>query len=84
MPNIFEICLHWTSVLTILNEYIQYDSVYFCFVSVPMNKIVVGNTPSPNIKKVQSKVGSMANAAHKVTLAFFTYNKECVHVYLNL
>ena len=36
-------------------------------VSVPMNKIVVGNTPSPNLKKVQSKVGSMANAAHKVT-----------------
>ena len=33
-----------------------------------MNKIVVGNTPSPNIKKVQSKVGSMANAAHKVSL----------------
>ena len=30
-----------------------------------MNKIQVGNVPSPNLKTVQSKVGSMANASYK-------------------
>jgi len=32
---------------------------------VPMNKVVVGHTPSPNLKKVQSKVGSLANTSHR-------------------
>jgi len=32
---------------------------------VPMNRIKVGMTASPNLKKVQSKVGSLANAKHK-------------------
>nr|CAG4650571.1 EOG090X0G74 [Sida crystallina] len=32
---------------------------------VPMNKIQVGNAPSPNLKTVTSKIGSMANAAYK-------------------
>ena len=32
---------------------------------VPMNKIKVGNANSPNLKKIQSKVGSLANASHK-------------------
>lgn len=32
---------------------------------LPMNKIQVGNVPSPNLKTVQSKVGSMANASYK-------------------
>lgn len=32
---------------------------------VPMNKIVVGHAPSPNLKKVQSRVGSLANTTHK-------------------
>jgi len=32
---------------------------------VPMNKIKVGMTQSPNIKQVRSKVGSLANATHK-------------------
>lgn len=32
---------------------------------IPMNKIEVGNTPSPNLKKVQSKIGSLDNATHK-------------------
>lgn len=30
-----------------------------------MNKIEVGNAPSPNLKKVASKIGSMENAQHK-------------------
>lgn len=31
------------------------------FLEVPMNKVKVGITPSPNIKEVKSKVGSLAN-----------------------
>lgn len=30
-----------------------------------MNKIEVGNAPSPNLRKVQSKIGSLQNATHK-------------------
>ena len=30
-----------------------------------MNKIKVGNANSPNLKKIQSKVGSLANASHR-------------------
>ena len=30
-----------------------------------MNKIQVGNTPSPNLKSIKSKIGSLDNAAHK-------------------
>ncbi|XP_026318520.1 microtubule-associated protein tau isoform X2 [Hyposmocoma kahamanoa] len=32
---------------------------------VPMNKIQVGNAPSPNIKAVKSKIGSLENATYK-------------------
>ncbi|KAL7023953.1 hypothetical protein ACKWTF_012847 [Chironomus riparius] len=32
---------------------------------IPMNRIEVGNTPSPNLKKVTSKIGSLENAQHK-------------------
>merc|ERR1719471_489932 len=32
---------------------------------VPMNKIVVGTTQSPNLKQVKSKIGSLQNASHK-------------------
>lgn len=32
---------------------------------VPMNKIQVGNAPSPNLKQVRSKIGSLDNATHK-------------------
>ncbi|XP_058813936.1 microtubule-associated protein tau isoform X4 [Topomyia yanbarensis] len=32
---------------------------------VPMNKIQVGATPSPNLKVVKSKIGSLQNATHK-------------------
>jgi len=32
---------------------------------VAMNKIKVGNTPSPNIKEVKSKVGSLGGTTHK-------------------
>merc|ERR1719412_2437530 len=32
---------------------------------VPMNKVKVGMSQSPNIKQVRSKVGSLANATHK-------------------
>ena len=34
-------------------------------VSVPMNKIVVGVTASPNLKQVRSKIGSLENASYK-------------------
>lgn len=30
-----------------------------------MNKIQVGNAPSPNLKQVRSKIGSLDNATHK-------------------
>lgn len=32
---------------------------------VPMNKIQVGGAPSPNLKVVKSKIGSLENATHK-------------------
>jgi len=32
---------------------------------VPMNKIQVGAAPSPNLKTVKSKIGSLQNATHK-------------------
>ncbi|KAF5298684.1 hypothetical protein FQR65_LT09664 [Abscondita terminalis] len=32
---------------------------------VPMNKVQVGSAPSPNLKVVKSKIGSLENAAHK-------------------
>ncbi|CAH0672714.1 unnamed protein product [Chilo suppressalis] len=32
---------------------------------VPMNKVQVGNAPSPNIKTVKSKIGSLDNATYK-------------------
>ena len=35
------------------------------FFSVPMNRIKVGMTSSPNLKKVQSKVGSLSNASYR-------------------
>lgn len=30
-----------------------------------MNKVQVGATPSPNLKAVRSKIGSLQNATHK-------------------
>ena len=35
-------------------------------ISVPMNKIVVGNAPSPNLVTAQSRIGSLSNTQHKV------------------
>jgi len=32
---------------------------------VPMNKIVVGNAPSPNLMKAQSRIGSLSNNKYK-------------------
>ncbi|XP_059611996.1 microtubule-associated protein tau isoform X2 [Phlebotomus argentipes] len=32
---------------------------------VPMNKVQVGGAPSPNLKAVKSKIGSLENATHK-------------------
>lgn len=32
---------------------------------MPMNKVQVGNAPSPNIKAVKSKIGSLDNATYK-------------------
>jgi hypothetical protein len=41
-----------------------------------MNKIEVGNAPSPNLKKVASKIGSLENAQHKPgeLCEFFFFN----------
>lgn len=43
--------------------------LYYYFVrfipEVPMNKVHVGSAPSPNIKAVKSKIGSLDNATHK-------------------
>lgn len=33
--------------------------------SVPMNKVQVGHAPSPNLKAVRSKIGSLDNATYK-------------------
>lgn len=30
-----------------------------------MNKVHVGNAPSPNLKVIKSKIGSLENATHK-------------------
>lgn len=38
----------------------SYDSI-----TVPMNKVQVGATPSPNLKAVRSKIGSLENTTHK-------------------
>ena len=46
---------------TIDERYLSNFSIF----SVPMNRIKVGMTSSPNLKKVQSKVGSLANANHR-------------------
>ena len=35
--------------------------------SVPMNKIVVGSAPSPNLMSAQSRIGSLANTQHRVS-----------------
>ncbi|XP_045465490.1 translation initiation factor IF-2-like isoform X2 [Harmonia axyridis] len=32
---------------------------------LPMNKVQVGSAPSPNLKEVRSKIGSLQNATHK-------------------
>jgi hypothetical protein len=37
----------------------------FVFSEVPMNKVQVGFAPSPNLKTVHSKIGSLANANYK-------------------
>lgn len=34
-------------------------------VGLPMNKVQVGSAPSPNLKVVRSKVGSLQNTSHK-------------------
>ena len=42
-------------------------SVFKIFsLSVPMNKIVVGNAPSPNLASAQSRIGSLSNTQHRV------------------
>jgi len=33
--------------------------------TVPMNKVQVGHAPSPNLKAVRSKIGSLDNATYK-------------------
>ena len=39
--------------------------IYNFYISVPMNKIVVGMSPSPNLRKTSSKIGSLANSSHR-------------------
>lgn len=41
------------------------DLVSFNPAELPMNKIQVGAAPSPNLKIVRSKIGSLDNASHK-------------------
>ena len=36
-----------------------------CFLEVPMNKIQVGAAPSPNLKTIKSKIGSLENKSYK-------------------
>ena len=38
---------------------------FLFFLLVPMNKIQVGHAPSPNLKAVRSKIGSLDNAGYK-------------------
>ena len=38
---------------------------FYDFTEIPMNKIQVGAAPSPNLKVVRSKIGSLDNAHHK-------------------
>lgn len=37
----------------------------FVFLEVPMNKVQVGAAPSPNLKTVRSKIGSLDNTSYK-------------------
>ena len=43
--------------------------------TVPMNKVQVGYAPSPNLMKVQSRIGSLSNTDHKVTNTFWASHK---------
>lgn len=44
---------------------ISFLLLFFFYAEIPMNKIQVGATPSPNLKVVRSKIGSLENATHK-------------------
>jgi len=39
--------------------------LFFNPAEVPMNKVQVGAAPSPNLKTVRSKIGSLDNASYK-------------------
>lgn len=39
--------------------------MYLRFSEVSMNKVQVGAAPSPNLKEVRSKIGSLENYSHK-------------------
>ena len=39
---------------------------YTTYFLVPMNKVVVGYAPSPNLMKAQSRIGSLSNHNYKV------------------
>lgn len=41
------------------------DLVSFNLTELPMNKVQVGAAPSPNLKTVRSKIGSLDNASYK-------------------
>merc|ERR1711872_1181366 len=43
---------------------------------VPMNKIVLKNTPPPNLKKVKSKVSSLTNTNHKIESRKLNWNAQ--------
>ena len=49
----------------IIRNLLGEKNALYTFFSVPMNKIKVGMTSSPNLKKVQSKVGSLSNASYR-------------------
>lgn len=45
--------------------YIIFSNLSCNIAEVPMNKIQVGSAPSPNLKTVKSKIGSLQNSTHK-------------------
>ena len=47
-----------------------------------MNKVVVGYAPSPNLMKVQSRIGSLSNNDHKVGQLFIWEIKTVLMIML--
>lgn len=46
-------------------RYLLFHTYITLVIELPMNKVQVGSAPSPNLKVVRSKVGSLQNTSHK-------------------